>query len=337
MRFLLAWLLALVGASPCHAAFDRASTISLAQSVLKIEVARGQGGYALGSGVVIADERVVTNCHVTRDGRAIDVLLHGRRWRVKAQASDVMHDLCVLQVPGIEAPTVVLGPSRELHPGQMVLALGFTGGLGLQRSEGDIVALHPLDGGRVLQVSNDFTSGASGGGLFDERLRLIGVLTFRLPGSEASYYAAPVEWLQDLLQHEGNFHEVAPIAAPWIAYWQQPSGAQPLFLQAAALERASQWTELESLAGGWSRSEADDPQPWLLRGVALAGLRRWPEAQLTLERSVLLEPASSKAWFELGLVLSRQGQLDEARRAQRRLATLNPERAAELARLIDTH
>jgi S1-C subfamily serine protease len=42
----------------------------------------------------------------------------------------------------------------------------------------------------VIQTSTAFTSGASGGGLFDEDGRLVGILTYRLRGASGYYFSS---------------------------------------------------------------------------------------------------------------------------------------------------
>ncbi len=335
MKHLLALCLSAGLAGPGHAEIDRTQVIGLGASVLKIEVQRAQGGYSLGSGVVVRPGKVVTNCHVTRDARQIHVLRGGARWLVEAQAVDIERDLCVLHAPGIKASVVMLGRSSELKVGQPVTALGFTGGMGIQNSPGDVVALHRHDASSVIQSSNWFSSGASGGGLFDDKLHLVGILTYRLRGGAAHYFAAPVDWLQPLLDDDTRYEPVAPIAANLLPYWQKPVALQPNFLRAALLERDSNWDELESLASRWTVSDADNAEPWYLRGVALAQLNRLSDAQQALERSVGLEKAFSQAWFRLGLVYLRQGRRELADAARTRLEALKPDLAVKLSQAID--
>ncbi len=293
MKSLFVFALWVAAATPARAEMDRSVLIAMSASVLKIEVLRAQGGISLGSGVVVAPEKIVTNCHVTRDAVKISLLRAGLRWPVESQLSDIDHDLCLLHVPGLQAPAVALGRSDRLTPGQPVTSLGFTGGLGLQNSQGKVVALHRFDGGRVIRSSNWFSSGASGGGLFDENQYLVGILTFRLRGGEAHYFAAPVEWLETLLEAPGQpgYSDVAPEASRRLAYWQRPFGDQPRFLQAALLQRDEQWPKLQSLAAEWLREDALDPEPWFLMGQALAKMDRLPEAQRALECSLAAAPA----------------------------------------------
>lgn len=304
MRRTLLWLWTTLAAltvgfiaAPAQADIDRSVLLELSASVLKIEVRRVQGGFSLGSGVVVAPEKIVTNCHVTRDAAQINVLRGGVRWVATAQLSDIDRDLCLLRVPKLEARAVALGRADSVAVGQPVAALGFTGGMGMQSSSGEVLALHRFDGGKVIQSSNWFSSGASGGGLFDEKLQLVGILTFRLRGGEAHYFAAPSEWLRAMLDApaEARFRDVAPETSDRLPYWQRPMGDQPLFLRAALMQRDDRWPELRSLASEWVRTDSDNAEPWYLLGVALSNLNRSAEAREALGCSMAIDPVSASA------------------------------------------
>jgi hypothetical protein len=221
---------------------------------------------------------------------------------------------------------VTLGQANRLKPGQPVTALGYTGGAGMQKSQGIVIALHRFDGSRVIQTSNWFSSGASGGGLFDEDRNLVGILTFRMRGGEAHYFAAPAEWLQPMLDAPGEegYSDVVPDRMQQLAYWQWPDPDQPRFLKAALLQRDEQWPELESMAVEWVRADASDPEPWYLLGVALAQMNRLPEAQQALECSLAIEPASSAALAQLAPVYDRQGQEEQASQIESRPGNRDP-------------
>lgn len=288
MKYLLP-LLALLPtvAAPARAALDQAAYVSLAASVLRVEAPRQRGGFALGSAVALESDKVVTNCHVTRDATAIHILRGGLRYPARWQASDIGRDLCLLDVPGLGAQPVVLGRAAALTIGQPVTALGYTGGMGIQNSMGAVIQLHRHDGSRVIQSSNFFNSGASGGGLFDDEGRLVGILTFRLRGGESHYFAAPVEWVAQMLAdtQRGSFRQVMPLDSQQLPYWQAGPASQPRFLQAAVLLRNDRWPELEALARDWLRAEPDDVEPWQLLATALARQGRADEAGAALERA----------------------------------------------------
>lgn len=332
--------LAVAGLTPAVHATDtslpRERLFEAAASVLKVEVVRGQGGYGLGSGVVVAAEQVVTNCHVTQPAVHIVVIKGDQRWPVEAQRRAGARDLCLLHVPGLPAPAVQLGASMRLQPGHAVHAVGFTGGLGLQHSTGQVVALHRHDGAQVIQSDNWFSSGASGGALFDDQLRLVGILTFRLRGGARHYYSSPAEWIAPLVaanQPAANI-EPGPVDEPW--YWRAAPQAgaagesgQARFLHAASLQREGRWQELERLAHRWIESDSDDPSPWSALGRALEALGRLPEASRALETSLRLAPEAAAVLLQRGRLALRMGDLQRAQDIKTRLDRLDPALSAE--------
>lgn len=238
---LLGALWALVGtqavvADSATESFDRATLVGLSASVLQVE-ARYPGGYALGSGVAVGADRIVTNCHVTREASVIHVVRGGVRWRADAQAAAPALDLCVLRVPQLQAQAVTMGAADTLRIGQPMAALGYTGGM-LQASAGHVIGLYPHAGSVVVRSTTSFTSGASGGALFDQRLQLVGILTFRLRGGEAHYFAAPVEWIAPLLVDGPQYQSVHPLPAAARAYWEEPAETRPDFFRCLAPDRS---------------------------------------------------------------------------------------------------
>jgi tetratricopeptide (TPR) repeat protein len=318
----LIWpLLAVLPGTPARAALAAEAFVRIGASVLQVEAPQARGGFSLGSGVVVGNGRVVTNCHVTRGADEIRVVQGGLRWRAQAKANDLDHDLCLLDVPGLPAPPVDRRAGAALAVGQPVTALGYTGGIGMQNSAGEVVSLHRLDGASVVQCSNWFSSGASGGGLFDDDGRLVGVLTFRLRGANAHAFAAPVEWVQALIDGAGRgaFTPIAPLDEQALPYWQKPGADQPHFLRAAALLRDDRWAELETTARAWLRDDAGDGEPWYFLGVSLERQGRPAQARQALECSLTLEPARESAWLLLAPLYERLGLTVAANAVRARL------------------
>lgn len=286
---------------------DPGTMVKLSASVLKVEAIRARGGYSLGSGVIVGPDRVATNCHVTRDAREIAVLQGGLRLPASSQDVDAYHDLCVLHVPGIDGDRAVrFGPPDQLAVGQAVIGIGHTAGA-LQGSVGKVLALHRMDGGRVIQSSNYFNSGASGGALFDDAFRLVGILTFRLRGGALHYFAVPAEWLARPFDDNQRGHAIGqPAARAQLAFWEQPLGGQPLFLRAAVLENEGDWRALRALAAAWTLHDADDSEPWYLLGLALARQGQPVEARRALECALAIAPGLESARTELERLAPRQ-------------------------------
>src|SRR5215831_9407445 len=193
----VAWI-ALVCAVAANAETPtRATFLPLSNSVVRVEAARTDGTLSVGSGVTVAPSVVVTNCHVIRGAPTVRVSGLGRLWEATEQHADTLHDLCFLRVPTWRGNPVVLGSADNLREAQLVAALGYSGGTAISLKIGHVLALHSLDLGRVIESDTAFTSGASGGGLFDASGVLVGVLTFRDRMKGESFYSLPVEWVRD--------------------------------------------------------------------------------------------------------------------------------------------
>jgi S1-C subfamily serine protease len=246
----------------------RAQVLKLAPSLARVEANKTTGGYAFGTAVAIAPDRVVTNCHVTREAQAIYVVKGGLRWDARAQLADVDHDLCLLWVPGLDARAAPLATSASLHVGQPVAAIGYGGATGIQISIGDVIGLHALDGGQVIRSSAAFSGGASGGGLFDEDGRLVGILSFRLQARGAYFFSVPVEWFSERVLDLSRYQPVAPLGEAR-SFWERPQAEQPYFMRATSLEAAHDWPELLRFTDTWVKAEPGNPDPQYFRDKAL--------------------------------------------------------------------
>ena len=296
------------------AELDRGRFLALSASILKVEALKEGGGYSLGTGVAVAPGKFVTNCHVTRDAATVMLVQGGARWRATAELADSFLDLCVLDVPALSGvPSVPVASARDLALGQAVVAMGFTGGIGMQLQAGLVSGLHHLYGSEVIQTTTAFTSGASGGALFDSAGRLVGILTFRLRGADGYYFSSPIDWIAARIGNSDDYVKVAPLRGD-TAFWAQAADSLPYFMQAASLEADGKWHELLRLTERWSGAEERNPEPWFLRGNSYVKLDRVEGAVKAYRKAVALNPAFGKAWFNLGTSYLRLGEADEVQR-----------------------
>ncbi len=310
-----------------------ATMLRLAPHVLKLEANTRSGQFAMGSAVLVGRDLVATNCHVTRDAVVVRLLHGGLRYTAVAQASDVRRDLCVLRVPGIESEPAELAGAAELRQGDPLLAIGHNFGQGIQFSEGKVVALNRLDGGQVIRSSNWFTSGASGGGLFDAQGRLAGILTFRLRGGPAHYYSIPAEWIAALAADPTRFRPVAPLEGR--TFWEQDADQQAPFLRAMALGISRQWQSLAGFARQWAANDPDDAAAPLALAEALEEVGELAGAEAAAARVVALAPGDAEGWWRRGRLLARLGRDADARTALAHLQSLDVGLARQLAQVLE--
>ncbi len=312
--------------------FDRSVFIRLAGSLVKIAALATDGTLSLGTGVAIAPGRVATNCHVTRNAANITLLRGGLRWRVVGQLADVPHDICLLHAPRLDATPAPVGKVSQLKLGQQVGAIGFEGGVAIQFRPGRVTALHHHDGSCVLRSSTPFTSGASGGGLFNSSGQLVGLLTFRQRGTDGSYYSVPVDWVSVSSNDTAQYTSIAPLNLTLKAFWQHNVDSLPYFMQANSLAVDRKWVALLQLANRWSNIDKTSTEPWIAQGEAYDGLARPDDAIKSYQEALKRNPESSEAWFGLGHVYAKQGDEEKFHLMQKTLGRLNPDLATELAK-----
>lgn len=328
------WVLQVRGASGAAEVLQPSAFVAVAAGVVRVEATRQQGGLSIGSGVTVAPSIVVTNCHVVRDAAIINISGGGAAWAVTGQWADGLHDVCFLHAPAWSGRPAALGERGSLRPGQPVAAIGFTGGVGRTMRFGRVQALHALDGGRVIESDTAFTSGASGGGLFDATGALVGLLTFRLRGRGGSYYSLPVAWIRDRLPQQGDWAEVGPLAAA-LPFWQRDLETLPYFMRAAPLYSEGRWSELVELTQRWSAAEPRDAEPLCVRGDAMQKLGRPEAAVAAYTEAVELGPDVPSAWYGLALAYAVLGNAAGSGRAESRLADLDPGLAAKLHEAVE--
>jgi len=154
-----------------------------------------------GSAVVIATDTLATNCHVLRKAKRVEVTHRKVILPATLELWDTARDLCQLRAPGTQAPAVALADDGAVAVGQSVIALGAPAGLELTLSTGIVSALRLDDAGRLIaiQTSAAISRGSSGGGLFDERGRLLGITSATVTGGAQNLnLALPVAMVREL-------------------------------------------------------------------------------------------------------------------------------------------
>ncbi len=195
------------------------SVISVAEKVadavvvINAKISTGSifgSGNASGSGVIVSDDGYILTCnHVVEGARSIEVkLTSGTSYRAELVGSDASSDIAVLKIVPRETLTAVkLGSSAALVVGEPVVAIGNPlGTLAGTVTSGIISATERTitmeDGTKMtlLQTDAAVNSGNSGGGLFNLRGELVGIVNakYASAGVEGLAFAIPIDWAQEV-------------------------------------------------------------------------------------------------------------------------------------------
>ncbi|HEX4593098.1 MAG TPA: trypsin-like peptidase domain-containing protein [Bryobacteraceae bacterium] len=181
--------------------------------------------HSTGSGVIVAEDGyIITNAHVVRGARLIQVRLPSSRRdqpatrlvEAKLVGMDREIDLAVLSIEKTGLSHLPLGDSERLRQGEVVIAFGNPLGLEGSVSMGIVSStgrqLHPDDLMSYIQTDAPINPGNSGGPLIDSLGSVVGINTFILTqsgGSEGLGFAIPSNLVQRVytqIRREGHVH-----------------------------------------------------------------------------------------------------------------------------------
>jgi S1-C subfamily serine protease len=218
MQRSLALALALASlASPASALTPSEIYTQVSPSVWRVQTYDIDGvPLAIGTGVVIAPDTLVTNCHVLAKAKRVAVKHDKKTIDAKLEMWDPERDVCQIKAPELGAPAVALGDASRLRIGQSVFAIGNPKGLDLTMSAGLLSSIRRTDKDQVLllQTSAAISHGSSGGGLFDDQGVLIGLTTLGSMGDAQNLnFAIPVDWIKELPQRHARNGKPTTVAA----------------------------------------------------------------------------------------------------------------------------
>ena len=182
----------------------------LAQKALNatvyLEVERGGGRRARGSGFFVRPGYVATNYHVIEGAETTIARLVGTETTYtmeKIVATDEKHDLAIIKVIGGTAAELTLGNSDEIRIGETVYAVGNPKGLQGTVSKGIVSSMRDFgQNGIRIQIDAPISQGNSGGPVLNEKGEVIGVSVSGIQGIDAQNlnFAVPSNYLKALLR-----------------------------------------------------------------------------------------------------------------------------------------
>ena len=166
-----------------------------------------------GSGFVLRDDgQIITNAHVVDGADTVNVTLKdGRTFAGRVVGTDTVTDIAAIKIDAEQLPTVSLGRSDVLTPGQWAIAIGNPLGLDNTVTAGIISALDRsssqigISNKRVQFIQTDaaINPGNSGGPLLNDRGEVIGINTAIRANAQGLGFAIPIETAIRIAQRRG--------------------------------------------------------------------------------------------------------------------------------------
>ncbi|MEO0407586.1 MAG: trypsin-like peptidase domain-containing protein, partial [Cyanobacteria bacterium P01_A01_bin.135] len=162
-----------------------------------------------GSGMIVSSKGLmVTNAHVVGDSPQALVQRQGQQLLGQVVYRDPDLDIALVKLEGGSYPTVRLGNSDAVRPGEWAIAIGSPMGLSNTVTAGIISAINrqgselQLAGrsGPFIQTDAAINPGSSGGPLLNDRGEVIGINTAVLEGTQGLSFAVPISAVQPLLE-----------------------------------------------------------------------------------------------------------------------------------------
>jgi serine protease Do len=216
---------------PVAAVVDRVlpSVVNVTTDVFRADLTEGQG---VGTGFIVSEGVVVTNCHVIEGASSISVSTSDERpehFDARVIGGDCESDLAILEVDAPDLRPVALAESEGVRLGQRVVALGYALGLegGPTVTTGIVSSLdrtiRAQDPGcpesacpngvrtypSVIQTDAAINPGNSGGPLVDMQGRVVGINTAGNDGAENIGFAIPIDRAKPVIEEAMN----EPLAA----------------------------------------------------------------------------------------------------------------------------
>lgn len=333
MRYLLLLIVSL-GYLPSTYALDQEKLLDSFFSVVMIRGYNPDGGMSYGSGVIVAQNKILTDCHIFRQSKQPWVSRGEDTYTISTVQADRYYDICLVSVDNLPYKPAQLGSANILKKGEQVVGIGFSNGMSAPLTAfGELKSLYPLNGGNIIRTTARFALGASGSGLFDGKGRLIGINTFKTPGQNAYYYALPIEWLANLEKQpvETSF----PINGK--TFWEEEEAQKPFFMQVAVPELQEDWPKLARVSESWTKSEPGNTEAWYELGLANERMGRTSEAEKAYRKSVAINKANTDSLFRIGVIASEKGDQEEVHAINMALLDIDKDLAEEFSKTIGCH
>ncbi len=300
---------------------------NLKGTIVKIYTVTKSGGRGTGSGFVVADNLVATNCHVLTNATGISMSSRGESYAPVGLRADWRHDVCLLRFEYLQIKPATLAESEELHYGADTFSVGFSGGSPKPLTTvGKIKALYAFDDGYVIRTSASFLMGASGSPLLNEKGEVIGMNTFKSPGANGYFYNVPVKWIKAAM----TLPETEQVVQTDTPFWDAPLEQRPYWMQVVLPAQAGKWEDLLAVAKTWQQHAPKDPEANYYVALAQQNLGLMEQnaekvqmAKTGYEQVLKLQPEHTPSLLALAQMAQSQGNQPEFKHLSQKLSVLD--------------
>jgi serine protease Do len=143
-----------------------------------------------GSAVAVSSREAITSCHVVSRSGTIVLVNGDAALKAEVVGADSATDRCYLRADGDLKPVPGLRDYSSLTVGEIVYTIGSPKGLINTLGSGLLSGLRTSEKEtQYIQISAPVSAGSSGGGLFDDRGNLIGIVSFTIKDAQNLNFA----------------------------------------------------------------------------------------------------------------------------------------------------
>lgn len=293
---------------------------NLKGTIVKIHTVTNNGRQGSGSGVVVAENLVATNCHVLANSAGVNIASMGETYAPVGVRADWKHDVCILRFEFLPLKPVVFAENDQLTYEAATFSVGFPGGAPKPlTTTGKIKALYALDDGFVIRTSASFQMGASGSPLFDAQGLLIGMNTFKSPGANGYFYNVPAKWIKATIR----LPETSTVTLGETPFWDLPLKSRPYWMQVVLPMQAEKWDDLLAVATEWQKLEQNEPEAIYYLALAEKNLGKVAQAKTKFEHVLKLNPHHTSSILALAIMAKEQGAVAELKNLSQMLSELD--------------
>ena len=319
---------------PSLAAAETAETAAqifsrVRHSIVALEAVSPKGKtHARGSGLAITvGGQVVTSCEVADGNAGRQTHWSGKTFKGFSRYEKQDLGICQLEVTDLQIPPVALGTAKNVRVRERGYALGMSSEPTPQPviSTAEISSVRPYEGSWYMRISAVLSPGFRGGGLFNERGELIGILSPQRVEGENLTFAFPVDWMDDMEKH-------APSASG-----TRKEGGLDWSTVVLPLKKKGDWPGLLKLSEQQVKRDPGSAAAWFGVGTASAHLKQYNQAVHAYREAIRNQAEYGEAWHKLGVAYANLKEYDHAIHAYRDALRIQRDNAEVWYGLGDTH